>query len=263
MRTGGGYTRIKPPRVYILHTLFNFTTSRFNSDDGFSTITRPYLLPPPLPPSSRCCTFCVLRSPRSPLLSLSLSLFLSLCLSRELSLSLLFLFPLCSRFLSSHLQRRRTTLWTKTNWKYLLAKYSRGTAVFDSAGYVLGRQRRIRSYRLVIKYPFLRVCASYAEYGIRSFSWRLYLAVMRAGKLRPSHYDHSRSARRSSFSGIELSRDCRDFDTAGDVNCRDLRIAQPSIISSSVHVSVKFTMPLTCHHRREIVSDISQSPIIR
>lgn len=50
-------TRIKLSRVYILHTLFNFTTSRFNSDDGFSTITRPYFLPAPtlpmffLPPS--------------------------------------------------------------------------------------------------------------------------------------------------------------------------------------------------------------------
>lgn len=38
-------TRIKLSRVYILHTLFNFTTSRFNSDDGFSTITRPYFSP--------------------------------------------------------------------------------------------------------------------------------------------------------------------------------------------------------------------------
>lgn len=38
--------RIKLSRVYILHTLFNFTTSRFNSDDGFSTITRPYFSPP-------------------------------------------------------------------------------------------------------------------------------------------------------------------------------------------------------------------------
>lgn len=37
--------RIKLSRVYILHTLFNFTTSRFNSDDGFSTITRPYFSP--------------------------------------------------------------------------------------------------------------------------------------------------------------------------------------------------------------------------
>lgn len=40
--------RIKLSRVYILHTLFNFTTSRFNSDDGFSTITRPYFSPPRL-----------------------------------------------------------------------------------------------------------------------------------------------------------------------------------------------------------------------
>lgn len=49
------------------------------------------------------------------------------------------------------LQGRRTTLCTKTNWKYLAAKYSRGTG-FDSPEY-MGRQRYIRSYRLVIKYP--------------------------------------------------------------------------------------------------------------
>lgn len=60
------------------------------------------------------------------------------------------------RFLSisfglCQLQGRRTTLCTKTNWKYLAAKYSRGTG-FDSAEY-MGRQRYIRSCRLVIKYP--------------------------------------------------------------------------------------------------------------
>lgn len=48
------YTRKPSTRAYILHTLFNFTTSRFNSADGFSTITRPYFSsfcrsPPTLP----------------------------------------------------------------------------------------------------------------------------------------------------------------------------------------------------------------------
>lgn len=79
------------------------------------------------------------------------------------------------------LQGWRTTLWTKTNWKYLLAKYSRGTS-FDLAEYI-GRQRYIRSYRLVIKYPLLRThdlprwllrpFAPRADYQIRGDTCRI------------------------------------------------------------------------------------------
>lgn len=65
--------RIKLSRVYISHTLFNFTTSRFNSDDGFSTITRPYF------------------SPRSP--AIQRSSYLSFSPSSEFSLFLSFFTP--------------------------------------------------------------------------------------------------------------------------------------------------------------------------
>ena len=75
-------TRVSLPRAYILHTLFNFTTSRFNSADGFSTITPAYF-------SSSCC---LTASPIPPpffsfpfQLSLSLSLF-SFYLVRSLRL---------------------------------------------------------------------------------------------------------------------------------------------------------------------------------
>lgn len=100
--------------------MFNFTTSRFNSADGFSTITLPY---------SSSFRRSLPTPPRRP--------------------------PRAARPRPFHPTpasgTAHTTLCAKTNWKYLPAKYSRGIG-FDLPKY-MGRQRCIRSYRLVIKYP--------------------------------------------------------------------------------------------------------------
>ena len=86
-------TRVSLPRAYILHTLFNFTTSRFNSADGFSTITPAYF-------ASSCC---LTVSPIPPPF-----FFFSLFSPLSLSLSLFFLFlPRSSPFRLSRREKLR------------------------------------------------------------------------------------------------------------------------------------------------------------
>lgn len=115
--------------VYITYVVQFHDVSLQFRHDGFSTITRPYFSLSPRPPLPRS----FYHLPSSPL---------SLVNFHSVSFSLSSAFPVSGA--AHHFVNQDK-----------LEISCRGTG-FDSAEYI-GRQRYIRSYQLVIKYPLLRI----------------------------------------------------------------------------------------------------------